>query len=124
MASGGGTPGPDALRVQVVLVGVRAKPADRRLAVVDLCRMRRDVAQPVVDAGHRIAAERLPRRRSTRLGPRSPAAAVNPHDDGCWSVVGRGKIEIEQQGNAVDVRIFDVAKRWGDSGLGGRASYR
>ena len=56
VAAGGGTPRPDARRIEAVVAGMRAEPADGALTILDLGGENRVLAQPVVYRGDGVAA--------------------------------------------------------------------
>ncbi len=86
-------PGADVIRVQAVFLSVGAQPADRRLAVLNLRREDRVLAEPVVDGRHSVTLGRpslargpvapcLPLPTRLRAPKRSPATDESPFPAG------------------------------------------
>ncbi len=112
MTTGRAAASADAVGIKAVLPGVRPHPADGRLAVVNLSRPDRFVAQPIGD-GHRgvVAGERqlgqdpAPLALVTAL----PAAAVDIDDHGEHPIpLILGAEHIERQAAVARAAIFHV----------------
>src|SRR5262245_13220525 len=90
--------------VEAVLRGIGPQEADGGLAVLDLGREGRVLAEPIVDAGDRVPAPQELYRRSWSavLAPAPPGPTVDPYDQraGCLAL-GR---EVEIQRVALLVR--------------------
>ncbi len=102
MAAGRSAPHAEVFRIETVLLRVRAEPANGGLAVLDLSGKDRVLAEPVVDAGHRVAlldegngraaflaagVRRL--RRGSRLPPARALAVERASRDRVGSARGR-----------------------------------
>src|SRR5207237_5209245 len=69
---------PDVLWVEIVFFAVGAKPADCRLAVLDLSREDRLLAESILDTGRGVALSDKEAAVAPSLAPRLPSAAMDP----------------------------------------------
>src|SRR6185503_13880792 len=87
MPTRGGTPRDKFSRVQVILFGVGAQPANGGFALMDLRREFCLSAEPVANVSHCIAlAGELQCRATAILAAGEPRAAMNPDDQRQWFV--------------------------------------
>ena len=106
VAAGRGSPDADVVRVEVVLLRLGPQPADRRLAVLDLGGEHRMLAQPVVDAGHRVALADERHGGAAILAAGLPGPAMNPDDQGqlALGLLRQVKVEPMPLVTVLDVR--------------------
>ena len=98
VAAGRRAPRREAVGVEAVLRGVRAKPADRAAAVVDLRGPDRRAAQAVVEARDGVArgAERGDVAGRRELAAARPSSAVDPDDQRVRRRAAERQVEVEQ----------------------------
>ena len=79
MAAGTGPPHRDAVLVDVIFCGMRPQEPERRLAILELSRKDRVLAEAIVQTGHHPALGQHPHRRAVLFAAFFPRAAVDPH---------------------------------------------
>src|SRR5262245_4063290 len=112
MAAGRRAPDSNLIRVNAELVSVSPHVANRRLAVVNLRRERRDVSQPIADADTDVVTtrdERSEQSGAAGLVAALPSTSMNPYDQrprrGALSL---GLIDVELEAHLAGLGIFDV----------------
>ena len=88
-------PDADVVGVDVMLGGVGSQPADRRFAVLDLCREDGVLAEAVIDARHGVALSDQEDGRAVVLAARRPTAAMNPADQRQPALGLFGQVQVE-----------------------------
>src|SRR5262249_51385400 len=96
--AGRAAPGAEMVGVEAVFRGVGPEEADGGLAVLDLGRKWRGLAEPIVDAGDRVPAPQELHRRSwpAVLAPAPPGTAVDPDDQRAGGLALRREVEVQR----------------------------
>jgi len=109
VTAGRGAPGGKFVRVQVVFDGVGPQPAHGRLAVVNLGRELRFLAETVSHVCDRVAVPGKGQRRAGAiLAARQPGAAVNPNDERHRFLSLLGNVKVEPHRPAAALTIFQI----------------
>ena len=109
MTASGTAPNADSRGIDMEFLRICAQPAEGGLAVFDLCREWRVLAETVGDAGNGESILQEGQRGCAILAAIAPSAAVNPDDERERLFHFFGKVHIEHPARAAAGDVFDVA---------------